>query len=404
MRTQGALSTNIMIEETEHDCAASPISTAPESMANVSSSINQTSERSKGSVGMHLAVCVSGIMTSYLIWGYIQENVMTKTYATGHFPSATFCVLSNRVCAIAVSVVVVWYRQGTIRIPAPMLAFAPSSITNSISSVAQYESLRYVSFLLQTLSKANKVIPVMLMGRILNKKTYPWKNYLEALLISVGVSVFSLSEHRADQNFNTTAPGVFLLALYVGCDSFTSQWQARVFKRHAEVDQFDMMFATNLWSIVLTLIALFASGEIWVTLAFLRLNPDAIMDNVIIAVTSAAGQLFIFYTIRVFGPVTLTLIMTTRQMLSMVLSASAFGHEFGFMAYVGAAIVFLTVFGGQVYRSSTKPKPPSAGGVSIGAEVLGKTASLSPTHLLSVCAHEPKQAEQEGEQKRLLGV
>ena len=76
----------------------------------------------------------------------------------------------------------------------------------------------------------------------------------------------------------------------------------------------------------------------------LRLNPEALLDNVTIAITSATGQLFIYYTIRKFGPVVFTIIMTTRQIFSMVLSAVSFGHEMGPMAYVGTTIVFGTIF------------------------------------------------------------
>mmetsp|Transcript_7410 Transcript_7410/g.11885 ORF Transcript_7410/g.11885 Transcript_7410/m.11885 type:complete len:109 (+) Transcript_7410:2-328(+) len=105
-----------------------------------------------------------------------------------------------------------------------------------------------------------------------------------------------------------------------------------------------------MWSIILTLGALIISGELFVTIAFLIDNPWAIVDNVTIAVTSATGQLFIFSTIKTFGPVMFTLIMTTRQMLSLLLSAALFGHSLGPIAYVGAGIVFAIVFWGAGRR------------------------------------------------------
>ena len=42
---------------------------------------------------------------SYLTWGYLQEKVMTTEYTTGRFPSAAFCVFSNRVFAIVVAAI-----------------------------------------------------------------------------------------------------------------------------------------------------------------------------------------------------------------------------------------------------------------------------------------------------------
>ena len=49
-----------------------------------------------------------------------------------------------------------------------------------------------------------------------------------------------------------------------------------------------------------------------------RRPPTACSHILVNAVTSATGQLFIFYTVLKFGPVVLTIIMNTRQMMSMV--------------------------------------------------------------------------------------
>jgi len=302
----------------------------------------QDASGERGGRTAELVFCFVGLQASYLTWGYVQEKVMTTEYRTGKFPSAAFCVFSNRVLAIAIAAAIMVHKHGRMYIPAPMLAFLPCSLSNSLSSYAQYQALRYVSFQIQTLSKSTKVIPVMLLGRLVNKRSYSVTEYMEAVAISVGVSIFSLSERGGKSGGSAEAPllGVFMLVLYLATDSFTSQWQSRVYADHPKVDQFQMMFVTNAWSIVLTLATLLASGEMWVTMNFIMENPAALLDNMAIALSSAVGQLFIFRTIWKFGPVVFTLIMTTRQMFSMVLSAIVFGHELGALAYVGAGIVF----------------------------------------------------------------
>ena len=100
----------------------------------------------------------------------------------------------------------------------------------------------------------------------------------------------------------------------------------------------------NTWSILITLAALLASSEFFSTLRFLADNPAAIWDQVVISITSATGQLFIYFTIRKFGPVVFTIIMTTRQMFSMVPSTVAFGHALGPYSYIAALVVFGTIF------------------------------------------------------------
>ena len=64
----------------------------------------------------------------------------------------------------------------------------------------------------------------------------------------------------------------------------------------------------------------------------------------LISITSASGQLFIYFTIKKFGPVVFTIMMTTRQMFSMVLSAFAFGHALHPPAYLAATLVFGVLF------------------------------------------------------------
>ena len=76
-----------------------------------------------------------------------------------------------------------------------------------------------------------------------------------------------------------------------------------------------------------------------------------------IAITSATGQLFIFYTIKTFGPVVFTIIMTTRQMFSIVLSTVIFGHAIKPLMFVGAMVVFATIFNRIKRQAKLKRKP-----------------------------------------------
>lgn len=317
----------------------------------------------------HLIFCFVGLQASYLTWGYVQEKVMTRVYTTGKFPSATFCVFSNRILAVSIAMLITLVQHGgKLSLPAPYYAFAPCALSNSLSSFGQYQALRYVSFPLQTISKSTKVIPVMLMGKVLNKKTYPMIDYVEALAISVGVSIFSLAgggggkgpggEDSGDGGAASAAfLGLSMLALYVISDSFTSQWQSKLYQAHPSVDQFQMMFAVNSWAITMTLFALVTSGELVTTLKFLSMNPVAGLDNLTIAITSATGQLFIFYTIKTFGPVVFTIIMTTRQVFSIVISCIIFHHAIPLPALVGAGAVFAAIFH-RIKRQANKKKPP----------------------------------------------
>lgn len=308
-------------------------------------------------------ICFCGLQVSYLTWGYMQELIMTTVFIPtnsapdGRFPSAAFCVFSNRFLAVIVAMICVKIKHGSIfgNNVAPLLAFTPCAISNTTSSWSQYASLKYVSFPVQTVFKSSKIIPVMLMGKLLKGTVYPWNQYMEAFLITVGVAVFSVSSKSSASDASTEIKGLLFMVCYVCSDSFTSQWQSRLYKNYGKksIDQYQMMLGVNTSAIIITTVGLFVTGDFIRVYEFLLVNPQVLVYNIITAITSASGQLFIFYTIKEFGPIVFTVIMTTRQMFSISISAVIFHHHIGLISLAGATLVFGILFY-QIRKSYNK--------------------------------------------------
>lgn len=343
----------------------------------------QSKDKDEFSTSLKLLFCFVGLQVSYIAWGISQEQLMTNEYKLGKFKSSSFCVFGNRVFALIIAMIIVIYKRYVNKTPlkdAPYYYYAPSSLSNSISSWAQYEALKFISFPTQVLSKSCKVIPVMIVrtfcdyyycnklsltaisntsytilqvGMLLNKKTYPLIEYAEAVAITAGVAMFTFSEkhHSSDATRVDTYYGAGLLALYLCCDSFTSQWQSKVFKQYG-VDQYQMMLGVNIWSIVMTGFTLLQSGEMFSALAFIMSDSQAFAHMTILSVTSATGQLFIFYTIKEFGPVIFTIMMTTRQVFSLFVSCLLFSHKLTALGWIGSLAVFGIVFN-RIYRKGS---------------------------------------------------
>jgi len=299
-------------------------------------------------------LCFFGLQASYLTWGYMQELIMTTEFTPtdgapdGRFPSAAFCVFSNRFLAVIVATICVKIKHGSVfgHNKAPMLAFTPCAISNTCSSWSQYASLKYVSFPVQTVFKSSKIIPVMLMGKVLKGTVYPGKQYFEALLITVGVAVFSVSSKSSNSDATTELQGLLFMVVYICSDSFTSQWQSRIYNTYGKdnIDPYQMMLGVNTNAIIITTFGLIVTGDVMKVYEFLLVNPHALMYNIITAITSASGQLCIFYTIKEFGPIAFTIIMTTRQMFSICISSFLFKHHIGGVSLLGAALVFGVLF------------------------------------------------------------
>jgi adenosine 3'-phospho 5'-phosphosulfate transporter B2 len=105
-----------------------------------------------------------------------------------------------------------------------------------------------------------------------------------------------------------------------------------------------MMLGVNVWSMVMTGFTLYQTGDFLSSLVFLASDRSALLHMCVLSLTSATGQLFIFYTIKELGPVIFTIIMTTRQIFSLFLSCVLYGHELTTVGFLCAAAVFVVVF------------------------------------------------------------
>ncbi|XP_044742089.1 adenosine 3'-phospho 5'-phosphosulfate transporter 1 [Chrysoperla carnea] len=297
-----------------------------------------------------LLLCALGLQVFYLSWGILQEKVMTQKYIDEsdqnkeyQFKDSQFLVFVNRILALIMSGWYIWlFKQPSYYMP--FYKYIYCSFSNIMSSWCQYEALKFVSFPTQVLAKASKVIPVMIMGKIVSGKKFPNYEYYTAGIMSVGMLFFMLeAPNNNNKGTVTTFSGVTLLIMYIVLDSFTSNWQDALFKKY-HMSSVQMMFGVNLFSCLFTAVSLFQQNEFISSLLFMYKFPSFTLDCLTLSVCSAAGQLLIFYTISKFGPVTFALIMTVRQFLAVFLSCLIYKHNISYLGIIGVSLVFGSVF------------------------------------------------------------
>jgi adenosine 3'-phospho 5'-phosphosulfate transporter B2 len=185
----------------------------------------------------------------------------------------------------------------------------------------------------------------------------PQYDYLVALMIGVGITMFMTSTddlqfgtNSFGYETNTTWTGIMLLFLFLFFDSFTSQFQSRMFQRHRDLSMVELMFATSAFSTVLSLVTLIHTKELYPALKFVRDHSEIHVHFLLFSICSTIGQLFIYYTIKNFGAVVFTLIMTTRILLSIALSCILYGHKVSATGFFGLCLVMAAV----LYRIKRK--------------------------------------------------
>ena len=281
---------------------------------------------------------------------------MTQEYDGERFTTSRLLVLMNRLLAIVIAGIYLrLFPQPKHR--APALEYSYCSVTNVLSSFCQYEALQYVSFPMQTVTKACKVIPTMIMGKVVQGKSHSVHDYIGAAVITMGVASFSLLKSNASLDFSAeefkftkeTWIGVTLLGGYLTFDSFTSNWQSRLFADY-KVSPFQLMLGINVFAALFSLSSLMQTGEVTSSVLFLVRHPSCLVDCVTMSAFSAVGQLFIYRTISRHGPVVFTIISVTRQLISIILSSVMFGHVIPVQAW-GAVLV---TFSGILYKTFAK--------------------------------------------------
>ena len=85
--------------------------------------------------------------------------------------------------------------------------YACVAFSNLVSTLCQYEVLKYLSYAISTLAKAAKILPTMFWGFILHGRRFRTNQYLSAMVVTVGCFVFvfnsSLAAKYASEGMTT---------------------------------------------------------------------------------------------------------------------------------------------------------------------------------------------------------
>jgi len=239
------------------------------------------------------------------------------------------------------------------------------SISNTIATYCQYEALKYVSFPTQTLGKCGKMIPVMILGILIAGKKYTWKDFVIAILVTLGCVLFVQTGDITlpDHDKHDSVYGLLLMGGYLFSDGFTSTFQEKLFHGY-EMSTYNQMLYVNLFSALFILIKLIAMNEFLPSLTFSFLYPRFTINSLILSVTSTTGQLIILITIKQFGALFFATVMTVRQVVSIILSCIVYLHPLTIWQWFSSALVFGVLYYKDTMMRSSRghhhlPSPPT---------------------------------------------
>ncbi|CAM6100240.1 unnamed protein product [Calypogeia fissa] len=98
---------------------------------------------------------------------------------------------------------------------------------------------------------------------------------------------------------------------------------------------------------------LVSQGQWFLAIDFVLRHPECLYDILLLSCAATTSQFFISYTIRTFGALVFATLMTTRQLLSIIISCVLFAHPLTAQQWGAAVVVFGALYS-KSYLSSRK--------------------------------------------------
>lgn len=215
---------------------------------------------------------------------------------------------------------------------APFSRHMVVAVAMTISRGLTNVSLQYLNYPTQVIFKSMKLITVMIGSVVMLGKSYPFLDYVAALILIASSILFSLGDIDTAPEFDMWGIGVVLLSL-IG-DALHSNSQESVLRTHRAGLHETMLFS-NLFSAACVFVVCLLSGELFEAIAFCHERPFSYVLFVSRALVIYWGVLCFVTLIKGFGVVLATTITTVRKILSVLLSFVIFPKPFSFKHFIG---------------------------------------------------------------------
>ncbi|XP_002125771.2 solute carrier family 35 member B1 isoform X1 [Ciona intestinalis] len=305
-----------------------------------------------------LVIYSLGIFCCYLVYGFIQEGITRGDYDGERFTFSQALVFVQCVinAIFAKAMIVFLTKPEQDKTPKPL--YAACAFCYMGAMVASNHALLYIAYPKQVLGKACKPIPVMILGVLLAHKRYPIAKYFCVLMIVLGVAGFMYKDGKDSGDsagLVSMGFGEILLLVSLTLDGLTGVTQERM-RAHHFTNHHYMMHNVNLWSCFILGAALLITGEGTQFVQFVMKHPKVVTHLAMFSVMSALGQHFIFLTVVTFGPLTCSVITTTRKFFTILFSVFIFQNPMNTRQWLSTALVFAGLGLDSIYGKSLKPK------------------------------------------------
>nr|CAD7407941.1 unnamed protein product [Timema poppensis] len=148
---------------------------------------------------LQFLICCAGVFVFYLVYGYLQELIFTLE---GFKPFGWYLTLVQFAYYSVFGYVEMTLRRISGR-KIPLKTYLVLALLTLGTMGFSNSSLGYLNYPTQVIFKCCKLIPVLIGGILIQKKSYGLLDFLAAGSMCVGLTLFTLADSQMSPNFNT---------------------------------------------------------------------------------------------------------------------------------------------------------------------------------------------------------
>ncbi|CAI9765212.1 unnamed protein product [Fraxinus pennsylvanica] len=225
-------------------------------------------------------------------------------------------------------------------------------------------SLAFLNYPAQLMFKSTKVLPVMVMGAFIPglKRKYPPHEYVSAVLLVVGLILFTLADAHTSPNFSLI--GVLMVSGALIMDAFLGNLQEAIFTMNPATTQTEMLFCSTLVGMPFLIPPMLFTGELFKAWSSCSQHPYVYGVLVFEAMATFIGQVSVLSLIALFGAATTAMVTTARKAVTLLLSYLIFTkplteqHGSGLLLISMGIILKMLPDNKSPKKRSTVPSPP----------------------------------------------
>ncbi|KAK2361534.1 UDP-galactose/UDP-glucose transporter [Trifolium repens] len=258
-------------------------------------------------------ICSSGFFFGYLVNGICEEYVYNRLhFSYGWY----FTFIQGFVYLFLI------YLQGftSKQMVNPWKTYVKLSAVLMGSHGLTKGSLAFLNYPAQIMFKSTKVLPVMIMGAFIPglRRKYPIHEYLSAVLLVVGLILFTLADAHTSPNFSVV--GVVMITGALVMDSFLGNLQEAIFTMNPDTTQMEMLFCSTVVGLPFLIPPMLFTGELFKAWTSCSQHPYVYGVLVFEAMATFIGQVSVLSLIALFGAATTAMITTARKAVTLLLS------------------------------------------------------------------------------------